>query len=107
MVLTPLPHYHGTTLRAPGMTPRLNYMDAHDTSWMAEANCIGADPNLFFPETRQSQDMAHEARALCAPCPVRYHCAEYAIATYQLGIWGGLSRNERDKIRRKRRARAS
>lgn len=43
------------------------------------------------------------ARAICAPCPIRAECLEFALAiNAAYGIWGGLTTRERRKIRRRR-----
>lgn len=71
-----------------------------DTSWMADAECRGADPELFFP-TRGEDTRA--AKAMCADCPVRVPCLEYALANHErFGIWGGKSERERRQIRKVR-----
>ncbi len=72
-----------------------------DRSWQARANCMGVDPDLFFPERGAS---TREAKEVCRGCVVREDCLEYALANGEkFGIWGGLSERER---RRERRARA-
>lgn len=71
-------------------------------SWMTEAACAGADLNLFFPAPGAS---ANEALAYCRRCPVRTHCLNYALEYPNRdlpGIWGGLSENQRNKLRRTR-----
>jgi WhiB family redox-sensing transcriptional regulator len=74
--------------------------DDQDRSWQARGNCIGLDPDLFFPERGQS---CAEAKAVCAGCAVRSECLEYALAKPEkFGIWGGLSERERRRIRVKR-----
>jgi WhiB family transcriptional regulator, redox-sensing transcriptional regulator len=71
-----------------------------DTSWQMQANCLGVDPDLFFPERGAS---TKEAKAVCRGCVVREHCLEYALANGEkFGIWGGLSERERRRIRRQR-----
>jgi WhiB family redox-sensing transcriptional regulator len=71
-----------------------------DRSWQARANCMGVDPDLFFPERGAS---TREAKEVCRGCVVREDCLEYAIANGEkFGIWGGLSERERRKIRRAR-----
>jgi WhiB family transcriptional regulator, redox-sensing transcriptional regulator len=36
------------------------------------------------------------AKAICAACPVRKDCLDYAIATHEPhGVWGGLNELER------------
>jgi WhiB family redox-sensing transcriptional regulator len=58
------------------------------------------DPDLFFPERGQS---CTEAKAICAGCPVRTECLDFAIVSCeQFGIWGGTSERERRRIRRQR-----
>lgn len=55
--------------------------------------CKGMDPAIFFPTRGASLD---EARAVCALCPVRVDCLDYAMQTAQkFGVWGGLSERER------------
>ncbi|MEJ7764740.1 MAG: WhiB family transcriptional regulator [Acidimicrobiales bacterium] len=73
-----------------GKTPR----------WQNYANCLGVDPDLFFPERGIS---TREAKEVCASCPVRSECLENALENGEkFGIWGGLSERERRRIRRGR-----
>src|SRR6185312_15641597 len=61
--------------------------------WRQQAACCGTDLDVFFPERGQT---AEPARQVCARCPVRQACLEYALSnriTY--GIWGGLTERER------------
>src|SRR3954465_12348161 len=68
--------------------------------WQEEANCLGVDPDLFFPERGAS---TREAKAVCRSCEVRGECLEYALAHGEkFGIWGGLSERERRRVRRQR-----
>jgi WhiB family redox-sensing transcriptional regulator len=68
--------------------------------WQEEANCLGVDPDLFFPERGAS---TREAKAVCRSCEVRVDCLEYALAHGEkFGIWGGLSERERRRVRRQR-----
>jgi WhiB family redox-sensing transcriptional regulator len=56
---------------------------------------------MFFPA---SDADAGDAKAVCANCPVREQCLEWALATRQEeGVWGGLTDNERRRLRRRRR----
>jgi WhiB family redox-sensing transcriptional regulator len=69
--------------------------------WRKQAACRGLDPELFFPKRGASNDVAV---AVCASCPVRDECLEYALNhTYEHGIWGGASERERRRILRARR----
>jgi len=70
------------------------------TDWKSRANCMGVDPDLFFPERGMS---TREAKEVCRGCVVREDCLEYALANGEkFGIWGGLSERERRRIRRAR-----
>lgn len=74
--------------------------DSAAESWQAFANCLGVDPDLFFPERGAS---TKEAKQVCQSCVVREDCLEYALANGEkFGIWGGLSERERRRIRRQR-----
>jgi WhiB family redox-sensing transcriptional regulator len=68
--------------------------------WQERANCLGVDPDLFFPERGAS---TREAKAVCRGCEVRGECLEYALDHGEkFGIWGGLSERERRRVRRQR-----
>src|SRR5438874_2290272 len=75
-------------------------IDQEDRGWQDYANCLGVDPDLFFPERGAS---TREAKEVCRGCVVREECLEYALANGEkFGIWGGLSERERRRIRRQR-----
>jgi WhiB family redox-sensing transcriptional regulator len=75
-------------------------LDGEDKSWQDMANCLGVDPDLFFPERGAS---TREAKEVCKGCVVRDDCLEYALANGEkFGIWGGMSERERRRIRRQR-----
>ena len=68
--------------------------------WQRQANCMGVDPDLFFPERGAS---TREAKEVCRGCVVREDCLEFALANGEkFGIWGGLSERERRRSRRRR-----
>jgi WhiB family redox-sensing transcriptional regulator len=61
--------------------------------WRELAACRGADLEVFFPGRGES---AGPARRVCAACPVRQPCLDYAISNrIAHGIWGGLTEQER------------
>lgn len=79
-------------------------------TWHSRAACLGADPELFFPigETGPALLQIAEAKRVCAGCPVRQPCLQWALDSQQnAGVWGGLSESERRalKHRHPRRAR--
>ena len=84
-----------STPRTPDTAPPTPEPDWHD-----QANCLGVDPDLFFPERGAS---TREAKEVCRGCVVREDCLEFALQNGEkFGIWGGLSERERRRIRRQR-----
>jgi WhiB family redox-sensing transcriptional regulator len=74
---------------------------AHE--WVAGANCASTDPTIFFPG-KSEQRIANQARRVCRSCLSEAECREYALERPDLdGIWGGLSTDQRRKIRKERR----
>ena len=70
-------------------------------SWRQRAACRGIDPNVFYPP---SEEEAEEAKSICAACPVREACLEYALANRERdGVWGGATERERRRLVRQRR----
>ena len=79
----------------------LSMVERSSTSWQHAARCRGIDPDVFHP---QSDEEADEAKAICASCPVREPCLEYALVVREkLGVWGGLTERERRRVLRHRR----
>ena len=65
--------------------------------WRELAACRGTDLEVFFPERGES---AGPARQVCAVCPVRQPCLDYAITNrIAYGVWGGLAERERRAMR--------
>lgn len=55
-------------------------------------------PDLFVHASRRVplKETVDDAKALCAVCPVREACRDYAIANDETdGVWGGLTPDER------------
>ncbi len=68
--------------------------------WRLDAACRDLDTAIFFPEMEEA---VAAAKAVCATCPVREACLEFALITRQDdGVWGGLDENERRRVRRRR-----
>ena len=66
--------------------------------WQDYALCAETDPEIFYPEQGVS---TRPAKQICAQCFVREPCLAYAMETGErFGIWGGLSENERRRLRR-------
>ncbi|MEV1026639.1 WhiB family transcriptional regulator [Streptomyces sp. NPDC050264] len=83
-------------------TPRL----LGDQSWQEHAACRTTrhhevDLDLFFPEPDE-MDRIHEAKALCAQCPVRRTCLDAALENGDReGIRGGMTEEERESLHSK------
>lgn len=74
-----------------------------------EASCVGIGMELFFPVPHDDEDESKArfidvdaVKKVCASCPVLEQCAEWAIHHEKWGIWGGLTPQERNKIRKQR-----
>ncbi|TNC24637.1 WhiB family transcriptional regulator [Amycolatopsis alkalitolerans] len=78
--------------------------------WQERAACRDEDPELFFPVSEMGPGARQVARAkaVCARCPVRAECLEYALDTgLDHGIFGGMTDTERRKLVRRTRADAA
>ncbi len=84
------------------MPPVLVERDAGlEADWMAQGKCWDMDPAIFFPSDGTGVQVA---QGICAECPVKTRCLEYALANgIAHGIWGGTSERERRRILRHRR----
>ena len=73
--------------------------DPSALAWMADALCTQVDPETWFPEKGGTPD---PAKRICAECPVRHTCLEYALARPELdGVWGGTTYKQRQQMRRR------
>ena len=72
-----------------------------ELEWMATGKCRDVPPAVFFPNDGVGVDAA---RRICADCPVKSPCLEYALLNrIDHGVWGGASERERRRIARSRR----
>jgi WhiB family transcriptional regulator, redox-sensing transcriptional regulator len=75
-----------------------------ETDWQQHGLCRASDGPVFFPPAHFEHKPEREAReakakAVCAGCPVRLQCLEWALATREpYGVWGGCSEGERKQI---------
>ncbi|MFV1989341.1 MAG: WhiB family transcriptional regulator [Acidimicrobiales bacterium] len=68
---------------------------------MADGNCATQSPSLFFPSDGAGVE---KARKVCATCPMKTQCLEYALANrVDHGVWGGTSERQRRRILKSRR----
>ena len=76
-----------------------------DTDWMRLGNCQQHPPQVFFPSDGVGVEVA---RRICATCPVKEACLEYALYhRIDHGVWGGASERERRRILKRRRLAAT
>ncbi|MDQ0994110.1 WhiB family redox-sensing transcriptional regulator [Streptomyces sp. V3I7] len=80
------------------LATRPDPITAPDLSWQEDALCAQTGADFFFPEPGSS---VREAKRICALCPIRTACLEYALdSDERFGVWGGLSEKERLALRR-------
>jgi WhiB family redox-sensing transcriptional regulator len=78
--------------------------------WRNYAECLGEDPELFFPigTTGAALEQINEAKQVCLRCDVRERCLQWALENKQdHGVWGGLSEDERRALKRRASRRPS
>ncbi|WP_328485984.1 WhiB family transcriptional regulator [Streptomyces zaomyceticus] len=83
--------------------PQSTLRSIADHSWHAHAACYGITPKeadrLFFHGPRNTRDR-QQAKQVCAGCPVRLDCLNFALENkVEWGMWGGLTLKERAKWR--------
>lgn len=81
----------------------IGFLDIVDIpEWYAGALCAQTDPEAFYPDKGSTPAAA---KKVCAVCPVRAQCLEWALDTAELwGTWGGATPRERRKLRMARGA---
>lgn len=85
---------------ATGNAVEYSFVVPDGENWQDYGNCLGVDPDLFFPERGAS---TREAKEVCRGCPVKVDCLEFALVNGEkFGIWGGYSERERRRMRRQR-----
>lgn len=66
---------------------------------MVDAACVGQGDLMFGPPAELSTEMARreaEAKRVCARCPVKDPCLDYALEIRSPhGVWGGVGEAER------------
>ena len=71
--------------------------------WLPMAQCRGMDPNLFYYDETNPNDVPPEAKNACRICSVREECADWAIHHEAFGYQGGMTQYERARYRRNHR----
>ena len=76
-------------------------MSVKEIVWRELGACRGLEATMFYPD---DDDLALEAKSVCAGCDVRIACLEHALqAREKAGIWGGATERERRRMIRQRR----
>jgi WhiB family transcriptional regulator, redox-sensing transcriptional regulator len=83
-----------------------------DWRWQDKAACRGLDIELFFgPDGERGSEREYRewnASQVCAGCPVRSECLDYAVdRPEKYGMYGGMNEDERKAERRRRMRRPS
>jgi len=79
-----------------------------DHSWRGEAACAGQDPEAWVfdnEDNRVARRKVAAAKLVCAACPAAHFCLVYAMgqpSTALVGVWGGTTARERQRMRRGR-----
>lgn len=82
----------------------VKYQNADTLEWQLQSACRKADPQLFYMDEnmrgKDKEDRIKAAKAVCATCPVRAACLNYALDNREVyGVWGGTSEEERARMR--------
>ncbi len=68
--------------------------------WQKDAACRGMNIGLFFPDLGWVIEPA--VASVCQRCPVRDNCLQWAIDNDEVGVWGGLTHEQRRSLGWKR-----
>lgn len=83
-------------LREEPSTGPLQGLGLDETAWMIDADCTDTDPEAFF--SFESSTDRYMLQRICADCPVRQECRDYATKYDMHGFWGGTTRYERRRV---------
>jgi len=73
-----------------------SFPDAFFTEEKSESNILRGDKVVV--QTWARYDHEKEAKAICAECPYKIRCLEYALKNHEQGIWGGTTERDRRRI---------
>ncbi|WFE45329.1 WhiB family transcriptional regulator [Verrucosispora sp. WMMD1129] len=76
-------------------------LGSRDLAWQDRGLCNQTDPDAFHPEKGGSPE---QAKRICRRCEVKTVCLQYALTNREEGVWGGTTKQERNKILRARKA---
>lgn len=52
-------------------------------------NCIGTDPEVWFPEGKNGWREDTGVERICQQCEIKTQCLEWALDNGEFGWWGG------------------
>ncbi len=67
--------------------------------WMDAAACRGSATSQWFPAKGPLTARNLDAILTCRRCPVQTHCLQHALDHAEVGIWGGLTDEQRQAMR--------
>jgi WhiB family redox-sensing transcriptional regulator len=95
------PTHHEKTMipaKKPGTATFPLHPFDEDPNWADDAACKGST-ELFYPE-RGDNAAVKEAKKICAICPIKQKCLDYALwHNERIGIWGGTTDRDRERIK--------
>jgi WhiB family redox-sensing transcriptional regulator len=87
------------------LLPRGPEQFSFNDEWRSLASCRtgeGVNPAWWYPDNSRGNG-PRRALEICAVCPVKKDCLEYALsAPERHGIWGGMLEHERRNEQRRR-----
>jgi WhiB family redox-sensing transcriptional regulator len=67
--------------------------------WRVSANCQHSEPDELFVRGAKQ----HDAKSVCAGCPVLAECLSHALDNrIEFGVWGGLTERQRRALLKSR-----
>lgn len=85
-------------------SPSMPALRRPEAQWMDRGACLdgSVDTELFFDGSGRAIARAIQ---VCWTCRVAHDCLLYALDNHEVGVWGGTSDEDRDRIRRRRAGR--
>ena len=78
-----------------------DYIPLEEETWKVDAACQGIDTELFFEDIPDARSYKRFVLKVCLECPVKTECLNYAVKYNLDGVWGGTSKRERIRLRKK------
>lgn len=70
--------------------------------WTDTPACAGTDTEMWFVEdNKRDYSEVNLLKRICAGCPVKQQCLEYALHNSVQGFWAGTVPRHRNRLRKK------